>query len=1700
MSSRASLNHVFRTVWNQAMGAMVAIAETDSVPRGSAGCIGASGSGQLVPSGTRLGALALGIALAWGALAPDALANPAGGVALQGLATFNTSQPNQLLVTTQNGTGTNHSAINWQSFSIGAGETTRFVQPNAASMVINRVVTNTPSALFGTLSSNGSVVLVNQAGIAVGAGAVVDTAGFTASTLSISDADALVGRLRFGSSDLGAYTGALTVQGNLIARSGDVVLIAPNVELAQTAVIEAKDGAVLLAAGRSVEVTGRGLEGITLQVQAPTDQALNLGTLTGNAVGIFAGTLRHSGVIQATTASLDGGKVVLKAKADAYVENGMIAATGTLGGRVDVLGHRVALTQQTQIDASGEDRGGTVRVGGDFQGNNPDVQNASVTYFGPQASIKADATIKGNGGRVIVWSDTTTRAYGSIFARAGQLGGNGGFVETSGRLHLDVNGVIVDASAPRGQIGTWLLDPTNIYIAVDQAAATNAGMPGIDASVDASGPLIFQASGFVTDSLLTTSTLQSALANNNVVIDTSNNSGYGAGVISVVSPVSWSNANALTLNADGSINVNAPMTAPLGTLNLNAGSGYGAAITQGTGAPIAAAALTATTNAQYANITLNEVNSVGTASFRAGPTGYGGYVSFTNSGALILGNVVASGLTLDTSAGNGTITQAAGSQVQLASSADFDAGSGDITLTNAGNSLYSLGIARAGAVNINDAGGDLNLGTITTRSLTLAAQGNIYSYSPITMSGKLDLRTSAGVLNLCGDGCAIVDVGDTVRLEASGDLTYGSVTSQASGDAVTLISTSGFLSPNQTNGGIATPNGRALAYLHEDNSCGAVAPASCHYFGDLLPVFKQYNTGYGSAVLGSGNGVIYSDAAFLSGGLTGSISKTYDAGTGISLVGASFATGNSAPVASNGDNLASAQIVSGTGVLADQHVGSGKLVSATQMAISGVAGTEASNLTVYGYGFNSNYVVSGNIGTVIPAVLTVTGTAVANKTYDGGTTATLSGGTLQGVVGGENVTLSQAGSFVSKDAATGISVTAADSLGGTANLNNYTLVQPTGLSADITPKALIVSGTAVANKPYDGNTTAALSGGTLVGVISGENVTLTQAGNFADKNAATSIAVTVADSLSGSANLNNYTLVQPTGLRANITPKTLTASVTAPDKVYDGNASATPTLSITSGLVGFETLGVSGTASFNSKDVVNANLVTVNTVALADGANGGLASNYSLAAGETVTAHITPLAITGAITASSKVYDGTTLATISATNLIGAITGDGVSYGGGTATFSDRNAAPGKTVTATGLGLSGTDAGNYTVNSTATTTADITQRPLSTWSGAGGNALWSNPANWDALPDGANVAAVSIPAAGSVVFDASASATTLNSINSSGALSMSSGALQVNTRLNATSFAQSGGTLSGTGQFSVNGSFSQSGGSIEMNRIAITQASGPLSFSSLRGQTVELTSQNGAITQTGALQASSLVTQSTAGTLLNDAGNRIFSWLASNSGSGPIELTNAHPTGTLLDVQGIHNAGGDITLVDTGGISTSGAITAPAGKLSITTNSPLTVGSSGISSYGNIALTATNLTSAGNILLDGPISSTGGSVTITAANNLTQNSAVFGLYGVSASAGGTLTFGPNATSGNPTVSYTAASIAGSLPPTTVNGTVVYLPSLSDSAGLLTFMDDFQTLLANSPEEPWVLLGEITGNYVRPRIKDLIVTEGELCRP
>jgi filamentous hemagglutinin family protein len=395
-----------------------------------------------------------------------AVAAPTGQQVVAGQATFN-QQGSVFSITNTPGT-----IINWQSFSIGLGETTRFIQQSADSAVLNRIVGQDPSRILGALQSNGKVFLINPNGIMFGQGARVDVNGLVASTLNLSDADFLAGKKKFSA---GAVAGEVRNDGAITTPSGgQVYLIAPNVTNA--GVITSPQGEVVLAAGHSVQLVDSRDPDLHVVVSAPSDQSINLGQVVaqGGRVGIYGALVNQRGVVNANSAQVgENGKIVLKATRDTVLEQGSVtSATGAgAGGDVHLLGQRVALNGDAAVDASGAAGGGNVLVGGGWQGKDASLPNASQTWLGKDASIKADAIGTGNGGQVVLWSNDATAAYGSISARGGAQGGDGGKVETSGH-NLDVSGVRVNASAGKGKAGTWLLDPYDIEVTASGATAS----------------------------------------------------------------------------------------------------------------------------------------------------------------------------------------------------------------------------------------------------------------------------------------------------------------------------------------------------------------------------------------------------------------------------------------------------------------------------------------------------------------------------------------------------------------------------------------------------------------------------------------------------------------------------------------------------------------------------------------------------------------------------------------------------------------------------------------------------------------------------------------------------------------------------------------------------------------------------------------------------------------------------------------------------------------------------------------------------------------------------------------------------------------------------------------------------------------------------------------------------------------------------
>jgi filamentous hemagglutinin family protein len=230
-------------------------------------------------------------------------------------------------------TNSHNAIINWGSFSIGVNELTRFIQPSALSAVLNRVVGSDPSAILGSLQSNGRVFLINPNGIMFGSGAQINVAGLVASTLNISNDDFLNNRMRFTD---GALAGGVVNQGNITG--GSVYLIGNAV--ANKGLITSPNGEVVLAAGNSVELVNPGTPNLRVEVVAPANEARNLGTISAEAgrVGIYAGLIKQGGTISADSAVAEGGRIMLKSTRRTDLEtSSVISARGRDGGRIEVL-------------------------------------------------------------------------------------------------------------------------------------------------------------------------------------------------------------------------------------------------------------------------------------------------------------------------------------------------------------------------------------------------------------------------------------------------------------------------------------------------------------------------------------------------------------------------------------------------------------------------------------------------------------------------------------------------------------------------------------------------------------------------------------------------------------------------------------------------------------------------------------------------------------------------------------------------------------------------------------------------------------------------------------------------------------------------------------------------------------------------------------------------------------------------------------------------------------------------------------------------------------------------------------------------------------------------------------------------------------------------------------------------------------------
>jgi len=456
----------------------------------------------------------------------------------------------------------NKAIINWHSFNINANETTRFNQPTNG-MTLNRVdAVNGISTIFGQLTANGKIILINPAGIYFGPNAYVSVGSIIASTSNMTDKNFLAGQYIFDQAS--PSHGTVVNRGQIIAaENGLVALVGSNVS--NEGKIQAHVGHVILASGNKFTIDMRGDDLIHFSIdEASTGSGVNpegkkmrtgvnnsgIIIANGGTVILSAQSARHvvdrsinmNGYIEANSVSQKNGSIILSAGSQGKVRiAGKILASGSHGGKIKIFGNKIKIKSTAVIDASGELSGGEILIGGDYQGKGSGY-NSAQTAVQKGANIRADAISKGDGGKIIIWSDKQTHFAGSVSAKGGSLGGNGGFVEISSHGHLDFTGD-VNLSAARGVTGTLLLDPENLTI---QATGST--------TAEASGSPTNTYIGNVDNSILTVSDLQNALVNANVLVLTGSN-GNQLGDINVADNITWNTNHSLTLSAYHSINL-----------------------------------------------------------------------------------------------------------------------------------------------------------------------------------------------------------------------------------------------------------------------------------------------------------------------------------------------------------------------------------------------------------------------------------------------------------------------------------------------------------------------------------------------------------------------------------------------------------------------------------------------------------------------------------------------------------------------------------------------------------------------------------------------------------------------------------------------------------------------------------------------------------------------------------------------------------------------------------------------------------------------------------------------------------------------------------------------------------------------------------------------------------------------------------------
>jgi len=797
----------------------------------------------------------------------------------------------------------------FQEFGLDKGQIANFLANPHLRNILGRVVGGNPSLINGLIQVTGgtpNLYLMNPAGIVFGTNAQLNVpADFIATTatgigfnggnwfnaVGDNNYQQLVGDPNQFAFDL-SQSGTIVNAGNLAVSPGQRLTLLGGTVI-NTGELTAPGGQITITAvegSNRVRISQSG-QLLSLEITAPRNQdgvlvpitPLNVAELlTGSAQTVETGVdVTASGEVQLADSQItvpnETGVAIISGTIDVSTIDETIGDTvddtvgaqgfapsssPSTGGEINVIGKKVGLLS-ANLDASGINGGGTVRIGGDYQGEGT-IPNADITFVSEDSIINSDALTDGNGGRVIVWADEASRFYGTITARGGSESGNGGFAEISGKQYLDYAGT-VNLSAMQGKLGRLLLDPENITVIAgentpNQLAANDAfNDPGEDNTINngtinaAVANVILQATDTITfDAAINISASGvgiTAQANNEIVVNQNIRT----------------NGGNVTLNADFD-NINGGL---LDITNATIDTGGGNFIGSGKG-----------NAASTAGVTINN-STINTGDGSINITGTGG-----DSGDNNFGIVVNDGSVIETT-GTGAITLTGTGGNGIDNNDGISISNLNSRISSVNGTISLTGNGGTGMGEFND-----GISIVEGSTVTSSENGNI----TLTGTGGSGTNGNDGI-KMQDAGSAVSSVNGNISLTGNGgtgmgefndgiSIVEGSVVTSSENGNITLTGTGG--TGTNGNDGIKMQDaGSAVSSVNGNISLTGNGGTGMGEFNDGISIVE------GSAVTSSENGNITLTGTGGTGTNGNDGIKMQDAGSAVSSVNGTISlTGN----------------------------------------------------------------------------------------------------------------------------------------------------------------------------------------------------------------------------------------------------------------------------------------------------------------------------------------------------------------------------------------------------------------------------------------------------------------------------------------------------------------------------------------------------------------------------------------------------------------------------------------------------------------------------------------------------------------------------------------------------------------------------------------------------------------------------------------